>query len=297
MATLSPPAAAGLARVGSERMAGGLVVERLEIRPRGGAGAFAGYRIVQLSDFHLGVTSEAHVAAAIGLAASLAPDLVVLTGDYVQAIAAPRIQRRLAGIAGRHVDWRRRRGHHARLLAERVGHLLGRLAPPDGMLAIPGNHDYREGIGMIRRRLGAAVIWLVNRHHVVERAGERLMVAGVDDHRRGRPALDAIPPADDRRPERLRLLLAHNPDFCVEQAQAIAAGFDLVLAGHTHGGQIRLPFVGPLMTSTAQRVHVSGISRLPDGTPVYVSRGLGYGVLPLRLLCPPEIALFTIVDR
>lgn len=284
-------AKADIVHVGRSPGTSGLVIEQVHVRLPHGAGPFDGYRIVQLSDVHLGVTSDAHVEAALALAADLEPDLVVLTGDYVQAVSTPVLQRRLARLVGQHKSWRKKRRSRARMLADRVASMLGRLTPPDGLLAIPGNHDYREGIGMIRRRVGGVATWLANDRHRIERAGERLVVAGVDDHRWGKPVLPRKAVKG-----RVRLLLAHNPDYCVQEARAVGERFDVVLCGHTHGGQVRLPGVGPLMTSTRQRLHVAGISYLPDGTPVYVSRGLGYGVVPLRLFCPPEVTLLTLTD-
>ncbi|HVB08783.1 MAG TPA: metallophosphoesterase [Bacillota bacterium] len=153
--------------------------------------------------------------------------------------------------------------------------------------AVLGNHDRRAG----RARVAAAL----ERHgyRVLDNVGELwrgIWVAGTDDAHRGRPnlaaALAGAPPGVPR------LLLTHSPELF---PQAVAAGVDLALAGHTHGGQVRVPLVGALMTaSRLGRRYVMGEYR-EGRSLLFVSRGIGTVHLPLRLFCPPEIAIFKLV--
>jgi predicted MPP superfamily phosphohydrolase len=114
-----------------------------------------------------------------------------------------------------------------------------------------------------------------------------LYLAGIDDWRTGHPDAQRALGGQARG---ARLLRSHNPDAI----PALPGGFDLVLAGHTHGGQIRLPLVGPLVTSSEYgRRFAEGWVDAP--MPAFVSRGLGVTMLPFRLFCPPELVLLELL--
>jgi predicted MPP superfamily phosphohydrolase len=225
-----------------------------------------GLRIALLTDLHVGGgTPVALVRRACALAMQEAPHLIALTGDFAadDADGFSDVLRALSGL-------------HA----------------PLGVYAVPGNHDYIVGIDAWHRQVGGAagITDLTNRAVVKEVDGARLCIAGVDDFSKGTPRLDALPPPDQRD---FTVLLAHDPD----QAERSRRGYDqldLVLSGHTHGGQVRLPWIGALQ-NPAQRedLYEEGLRRRP-WTQVYVSRGVGTVHLPVRFLCRPEVAILEL---
>jgi uncharacterized protein len=220
-----------------------------------------GLRIVHLTDIHHGLyfSSEA-VLAAVELANSLEPDVVALTGDYVS---------------------------YSRSFAHSAAELLGGLRASRGIFAVLGNHDFRVGADLVTRALRRNGIEVLrNRNTVVRAGGAELHLAGVDDlwYNASLPrALKNIPRA------RPVVLLSHNPRIV---AAAAHYSVDLVLSGHTHGGQVRLPFLERRRDPTHRRFHTGW-----DGwgrTRIYISRGIGTIVLPVRLGCPPEMPVFTL---
>ncbi len=220
--------------------------------------AFRGFRIVHLTDIHHGVFLPlAAVTAAVSLANRLKPDLVVLTGDFVT---------------------------YSRAYIEPLATILGFLRARYGAAAVLGNHDFRVGAGQVARALRRAGIEVLrNAHTVVRRAGQAVYVAGVDDlwNQADLPrALRGIPSGATT------VLLSHNPEII---RPAAARGVSLVLSGHTHGGQVRLPLVGSILGRSREgRRFRDGYDRL-GSTHIYVSRGIGTVVLPFRFRCPAEI--------
>ena len=225
-----------------------------------------GFTIVQISDLHVGPTiRQRFVQSVVDAANRLEPDLTVITGDSVDG---------------------------------RVGELrehtapLGDLRARHGVFAVTGNHEYYSGAGAWIgefRRLGMTV--LMNEHVVLVHGGAPLVVAGVADYsahhfepsHRSDPAR-ALHGAPNAGP---RLLLAHQPRSA---EAAAAAGFDLQLSGHTHGGQF-FPwnlFVG------LQQPFTAGLHRF-GRLWVYISRGTGYWGPPKRLGAPSEITRLTLV--
>jgi predicted MPP superfamily phosphohydrolase len=269
---------------------------------------FAGYRIVQLTDLHFGpATTARHIERAIAVSNDLNPDIVVLTGDYVQFSATGighAIAHRFNPRLFRWIDYRR----EVRELASRLGALLGHLQTRDGIFGVFGNHDHLEGVGSIIRQLPQSITWLTNASRPIRRGAHSIIIAGVDDFKRGRPNLlraldfalldasvrpEGIPFADPSRPPVFKLLLSHNPDITLSSHEQLLSQVNLILCGHTHGGQIRLPLYGPITTRTRQKLHTSGLSQ-HRAAAVYTSNGVGYGGIPLRVLCPPEIVSVTL---
>ncbi len=162
------------------------------------------------------------------------------------------------------------------------------LSPPLGVFAVPGNHDYFEGKGIGRWRSwleGMGVRVLVNEAERVSLGGDGLWIAGVDDLTEGRPDLPgALEPVRSGEPV---ILLSHHPDFFFEAA---AAGVDLTLSGHTHGGQI-----APLrfMMGHTKFEYWEGWFE-EEGARLLVSRGVGCTLLPLRVGAPPEIPVLQV---
>jgi len=240
------------------------------------APAFDGYRIVQITDIHMGhwITTP-RLEGVVALVNQQAPDLVVLTGDFVSYV----------------VDE----------IADDLAAGLGRLRAVDGVLAILGNHDHwmgAERISQILIRGGVRVL----RNEVFTSARETnppqsaahslvsyLYVAGLDDILVRKHNLDAVLtnlPGDDP-----VILLAHEPDYA--DTAAAVGRFALQLSGHSHGGQIVLPGFGPILRGPMFRKYPIG--RYQVGNMVlYTNRGIGTHVLRLRINCPPEITAIVL---
>lgn len=221
---------------------------------------FSGLRIVHLTDVHHSLfTPIEEVERTVQLANRLRPDVVALTGDYVTLSPA---------------------------CVEPVARALGRLSSRLGVYAVLGNHDFQVDPDAITRALETeGIMVLRNRHHALHAARDRLWLVGVDDlwweADDFRRAFRRVPSRDPK------ILLCHNP---LGIRHAVRHGVDLVLSGHTHGGQVRLPFFERLYTrSRLGERFIEGWNQL-GRTQIYVSRGIGKVVLPLRLACPPEIA-------
>ncbi|MDE2492041.1 MAG: metallophosphoesterase [Elusimicrobia bacterium] len=251
-------AAAGLAQV-----LRGPRVREVDVPVAGLPDALAGLRIVQLSDLHVGLSIRRRaVAEIVRRALALAPDLVAVTGDLADGEPA--------------------------LLRDALSP-LAELKAPLGVFFATGNHDYYWGAP---RWLDAvrSFGWtpLIDESRVLERGGARLQVAGVCDPQ-GRAFVPehrgVVPPADPS--AALRVLLAHRPDAA---RAAAAAGYDLQLSGHTHGGQF-FPF--SLVVRLVHR-HVRGLSR-EGRLRVYVNPGTGWWGPPHRLGVPAEITLLRLV--
>jgi predicted MPP superfamily phosphohydrolase len=224
--------------------------------------AFDGYRILHLSDLHVGdvPTMTGVLAAAV---AGLAVDLAVITGDFQSHAQPPAVE------AGR-------------LLAP----LLSALAPADGVLAVLGNHDEAALAEVLESQ---RVRVLVNESTTITRRGEHLHVAGTDDVHAFYTAAAGQALAACR--DGFRIALVHTVDL-VEPAERL--GYALYLSGHTHGGQIALPGGRPLMTALDRHRHLArGVWR-HGRLQGYTSAGTGSGDPPLRLNTRPEAALITL---
>ena len=285
--------------VHSERR-GAFLVRTLRISIPSLPAAFEGYRMAHLSDFHLGpATSVEHLRSAFTITRELEPQLFLLNGDYVQNARIGLNQTLKNRVHPKVFGWTNyRRG--VRLLAEQLGELIAKSAPPDGVFAVFGNHDYMEGIGSIVRKFPKDVRWLTNTWTGVQKGDSQIVIAGIDDINRGKPdlanALRGLAPepgAAQKTDASFRILLSHNPDVTIHREAPLLEHVDLVLCGHTHGGQICLPVWGPIVTRTRQSLHTRGLSH-HGKTPIYTSTGVGYGAIGLRLLCPPEITMIEL---
>jgi predicted MPP superfamily phosphohydrolase len=222
-----------------------------------------GLKAVQLSDLHLLTVREVHLRT-IELVRQLAPDVIFLTGDLVDELAA-------------------------------ISHLLDLLAgiePPLGIVAIPGNWDnsasavptLRKALPQRRGRM------LVNQSHQLESG---LWVVGVDDPASWRDDLYAA--ARGLPAKAGRILLAHSPDIVHSQDFWVhpELKFGIVLAGHTHGGQINLPLLnGAWLHSGLAGEYTQGFFDV-YGSSMYVNRGIGTTTMNIRIAARPEITLFT----
>ena len=268
----SAATAAGLALYAGEIARHELSIVTRTIAVRNLPDAFRGLRIAQISDIHFDeFTEPSFVRRVLAQVNALTPDLVLLTGDCISHV--PLSYNFVLGAM------------------HRCGEALRDIACPQ-RFAVMGNHDYMLGVSVIQPILAAAGIpLLVDQHIPIERGGDRFWLCGVDDPVSQMPNLSRAIPA---KPDGPVLLMSHGPDY----ADAVLAHprgrlVDLMLAGHSHGGQVRLPFVGALHTPAGGQKYVEGLFRL-DRMQLYVNRGIGTVGLPFRLNCPPEITLFTL---
>lgn len=233
---------------------------------------FRGLRIAQLSDIHLDEYTEPFfLEKIVGHVNSLAPDIVLLTGDFITRGA-------LTFIAV----------HHA---LERCAGILQTLRCPD-RYAVLGNHDVTVGALLVTSALESRGIPVLRNQFVpLVRGGESLYLGGTADPGTDIPDLNLAVPAQPSGPV---ILMAHAPDFADFVAtHPRGPNVDLMLSGHSHGGQIRLPFLGPLVLPPMGRKYVEGPYQL-GRMQLYVNRGIGTVGLPFRLNCPPEISIFTL---
>jgi len=194
----------------------------------------------------------------------LAPDLIVITGDFTSYTTDKSMDDLVPPLAA--------------------------LSAADGVLAVLGNHDHWTNPEAVRQVLAQAGIHEIgNRVYTLTREDAVLHIAGVDDFNFGQADLEAVLaqiPATGP-----AIMLAHEPDFADFTAQT--GRFALQLSGHTHGGQIVLPRVGPILLPYFGRKYPSGLYRV-NGMLQYTNRGLGTSSVRQRINCPQEITLFTL---
>lgn len=232
---------------------------------------FQGFRIAQLSDIHHSpYFSESEIVAAVRRANELQPDLFVLTGDYIS---------------------------HSRDYIPGCARALAELRAPHGVFAVLGNHDHwTDGKAMWAALAEQGISVLTNENFKLNLAESHIRLLGVDDIMVGRDDLRLALLGTSV--EETRILLCHNPRIIREAARA---GIDLVLSGHTHGGQINWRLLTGRKDSKLNRWLRRPSRRLTRGhtelgaTQLYVNRGLGTVIAPLRYGCPPEITLLELV--
>src|ERR1700682_3683988 len=233
-----------------------LTIERREVFLRRFPRELDGFRIVQLSDLHLGpLTSGEQLRRAIEVANNLDADIIALTGDYIS---------------------------HERHYAAPCAELVGRLRARCGVYAVLGNHDHWTDAALITDLFRAEGIKvLVNEGMRFEKDGSSFWLAGVDDTMVG---LEDLPLAlAGARRDEMKLLLAHNP---IILRRAARAGVDFVLSGHTHGGQVALRSERSASGRPRRRL-LRGLGRQGE-TQIYVTRGLGTVILHIRDGAPAE---------
>ena len=227
--------------------------------------SFEGFTILHLSDLHADL-SDGAMRRLVELLPTISYDICVLTGDYRAKTFGPY----QAAVEG---------------LARVRAHLEG---PVYGVL---GNHDTIRMVPVLEE---IGVRMLLNESEVIERGGNHIHLVGIDDAHYYR--MDNIEKAASGVPVgEFSILLSHTPEI---YRQAAHAGFNLMLSGHTHGGQICLPGAIPIvLDSVLPRRMGAGAWTYHDMTG-YTSAGVGSCILPVRLNCPPEIALHRLLrDR
>lgn len=225
---------------------------------------FEGFRIVQWSDIHGGFgTSPAKIRRLAGIVMDQKPDIIVLTGDYVSRSVKP--------------------------IETSVSEMKG-LNAKEGVYAVLGNHDYWTDAERVTTSLldnGFDVLFNENRK--IDRGNQSISLLGFDDEWEGNKdyvkAFNLLPH------DGVRIGIAHNPDTV---SYFGGNRLDFMMAGHTHGGMINLPFIGPLFSVTRLgRKYSSGMFEV-NGTQLYICRGTGFG---FRIRSKPEIAVFTLKEK
>ncbi len=228
--------------------------------------AFSGFRIVQVTDLHYGLLVPlALVRNVIARVNDIPGDLVVCTGDFVH-------EKRATG------------------QIEAVWPLVAKLHSPSGILSVLGNHDHWADTERSQYWLTRTGQDLRHKVTFIEREGSRLWFAGAgdlwEDHRNLDEVLSGIPATD------CRIVLAHNPDTA---DTGFSSRVDLMVTGHTHGGQVDIPLIGTPVLPVRNKTYSSGLKKSPKGMSVFISRGIGWAVCPVRFNCLPEIAVLELV--
>jgi predicted MPP superfamily phosphohydrolase len=220
-------------------------------------------RIVQISDLHLSEFNS-YFEEVTRQVAELKPDLILLTGDYLEE------ERNIWGVRD----------------------FLSQLKATHGVFAIQGNWEYwsrLEGENLRRHFASVGVKLLINERADLDINGHALSIFGLD-YPSSKDHLEQLQKEVD--PQRFNLLLSHVPAFAHEQ---LNKDINLILSGHTHGGQVRLPYLPPFYLPRYAGRFVAGFYHVSQHRiPLYVSRGVGTSVLPIRFLCRPEIGLFEL---
>jgi predicted MPP superfamily phosphohydrolase len=229
--------------------------------------AFENFRIVHLTDFHCGYkASQAFFAGVIDKVGQIRKDAVVCTGDYIEGGKLQKSKKQI----------------------DTIYPLLNRLHAPCGVYSVFGNHDHRPGFDRAEAWLSRIGQNMRHKVRAIEKKGQRIWIGGAGDLIHDSPEIDALfrhIPEDE-----CKILLEHNPDTAdIEFKTRI----DLMICGHTHGGQVRIPFIGAPVLPVRNKKYDCGIIRT-DRLQLFISRGIGSTILPLRLNCFPEIAVLEL---
>lgn len=223
--------------------------------------SFDGYTIAQLTDLHLGtLVTQSFIEGVVKKTNSLKTDLIACTGDYVQAKNTTR-----------EID--------------QVWPLLSKLKAKDGVYSVLGNHDHWADTERSLYWLKESGQDIRHKSKIITRGSDKLVIGGAGDYWEDQVNIDqAFAHGTDNT---CRILLSHNPD-------SIDTGFrtkiSLALCGHTHGGQVRIPFFGAPILPVNNKRYSSGIIAT-NKTKLFISRGIGWAIYPIRFNCYPEIAV------
>ena len=231
---------------------------------------FSGFRIAQISDIHMGGwMNYARFQQVADLVIAQKPDVLFITGDFLKGRSFTQT---------------------AKQAIRDLMKVLGPLAAAIPSFAVLGNHDYRTNPDAVREMLRLCQITdLTNGVFTLRREGQKLHLCGVDDVRHGDVRLnDVLAQLED---ESAAILLVHEPDFA--DISAATGKFDLQVAGHSHGGQIVVPFYGPPRLPDSGRKYPSGLYRVGNMFQ-YTNRGVGTDRFAVRINCPPEITIFVL---
>ncbi|MEC0089489.1 metallophosphoesterase [Paenibacillus macquariensis] len=253
-----------------------LSVTRIDIENKYVQKSFDGKTIIQFSDTHLGPDySVDQLQSLVDRMNLLKPDMVVFTGDLFDNYAEY--------------------GSKNRKLAQKV---LAKIKAPLGKYAVYGNHDRGGGGSRVYKEYmeEAGFMVLVNEVHTITSAnGERLTITGLDDFLLGKPMIERT--LQSLSPQDFNILLVHQPDVADRFTDYPV---DLQLSGHSHGGQVRIPFLKPLVTTSLGNKYIEGLYSLEGKIrplTLYVNRGIGTTRLPIRLFEKPELTVIRLMKQ
>ncbi|WP_084268850.1 metallophosphoesterase [Oceanobacillus damuensis] len=230
--------------------------------------SFNNFKIIQFSDTHVGFHYSLNQLEELAIKInSLKPDLILFTGDLVDEPD--------------HYNW-----------DPGLGSILKSMSATHGKYWIYGNHDHGGyGTEIVQEVMQQSDFHLLQNSSVsIEMENNKITLAGIDDVMLGTPDLEKALQNND--PESFTMLMAHEPDYADRASQY---PIDVQFSGHSHGGQIRLPFIGDLYTPAFAEKYVQGKYNLNEQKLVlYVNSGIGTTRLPYRFLCKPEIHLYTL---
>jgi predicted MPP superfamily phosphohydrolase len=230
-----------------------------------------GLKIGVMADFHAGsFTTRQDILQAISILNEERPDLIALLGDYVDGSYS-----------------------HSRKNVEKgsyVFDVLQRLKAPLGIYAVLGNHDHWTDAGLVKKELSKLPLVILNNQGISLDNG--LAVAGVDDFWEG-PS-DPFEATRNLSPKSVIIMLSHNPDINIQLKGDERVR--LVVSGHTHGGQIRIPLINraPWVPCSWKYRGSSGLIRETERRWTFITKGVGTFLVPVRLACPPDIGILRL---
>jgi predicted MPP superfamily phosphohydrolase len=228
--------------------------------------SFHGFTLAHLTDIHLGfLVSEAFVEEIVHRANSLNTDAIVCTGDYV---------------------------HERNTIGEidKVWPILSKLSARYGVYSVLGNHDHWADTGRSMYWLERSGQNIRHQCKAIYKGKDRILIGGAGDFWGDKLNIDKAFSGSDQGD--CRILLAHNPDSVDTEFET---PLSLVLSGHTHGGQVVIPFLGAPKLPVENKAYSSGLIATPK-TPLFISRGIGWAIVPVRFNCYPEIAVLELVN-
>jgi predicted MPP superfamily phosphohydrolase len=249
---------------------GSFSVETIQLTLKRLPKVFSGLRIAQISDIHVGGwMNPDRFQQVANIIKAESPDLLLITGDFLI-------------------------GHHFSAAEKQaivdLSPILSSLAGSIPSFAVLGNHDYWTSSEAIRQMLfSCGITDLTNTVFTLTREKESLHLCGVDDIWKGDVRLDHV--ISKLKDDSIAILMAHEPDFA--DTSAATGKFDLQISGHTHGGQVNLPLLGPPVRPYLGQKYPMGLYKIGNMFQ-YTNRGVGMARLPIRLNCPPEITIFVL---
>jgi predicted MPP superfamily phosphohydrolase len=229
--------------------------------------SFHGFTLAQLTDLHLGfLVSESFVEGIIDRTNRLKTDVIVCTGDYV---------------------------HERNTLEEieKVWPILSKLEARYGVYSVLGNHDHWADSERSLYWLERTQQNIRHKCKPIYKGKDRILIGGAGDYWEDELKIDQTFSCSDE--NECRLLLSHNPDSVDSE---FTMPLSLVLSGHTHGGQVVIPFLGSPVLPVKNKNYSSGLITTTK-TQLFISRGIGWAIYPIRFNCYPEIAILELMQQ
>lgn len=236
-----------------------LIVKNITIENKN----LSGLKIAVAGDFHLKKHDEWRLKKAVKLLNQADADIILLVGDYVNGIS--RLQT---------------------LSFDKITANLSQLTAKNGVYAIIGNHDIWLDENKVKNALiDAKITVLGNENKKININGKKYTLAGTNDFTEGMADL----PKTLKNAENPIILMTHNPDIF----ELVPSNVDVTISGHTHGGQLVLPFVGALVVPSAYGNRYASGLVVENNRTIFITKGIGTSILPVRFNCLPEIVVIT----